>query len=107
MSTMEKKLYPAVPDARGHFGVFGGRYIPETLLPASEELAAVYDSVKEDEAFNTEFRYYLKYFVGRETPLFFAERLTAGAGGAKIYLKREDLWADSDCAENGEEKNHR
>jgi len=87
----ENRIYPNVPDERGHFGVFGGRYIPETLLPASEELTKWYAKVKNDETFQKEFQYYLKYFVGRETPLFFAERLTADAGGAKIYLKREDL----------------
>jgi tryptophan synthase beta chain len=87
----EIRTYPDVPDAQGHFGVFGGRYIPETILPASEELSVWYDKVKNDETFQKEFQYYLKYFVGRETPLFFAERLTAFAGGAKIYLKREDL----------------
>ncbi len=83
--------YPAVPDERGHFGDFGGRYIPETLLPASMELTEWYERLKNDESFQKEFRYYLKYFVGRETPLFYAERLSRHAGGAKIYLKREDL----------------
>lgn len=83
--------YPAVPDARGHFGVYGGRFIPETLLPASEELAAWYGKLKDDPDFNRELNYYLEHFVGRETPLFLAQRLTDHAGGAKIYLKREDL----------------
>jgi tryptophan synthase beta chain len=83
--------YPNVPDDRGHFGVYGGRYIPETLLPASEELAALYAKVKDDASFREEFRYYLKHFVGRETPLFRADRLTEHAGGATVYLKREDL----------------
>jgi tryptophan synthase beta chain len=91
MSTAQNRTYPNVPDERGHFGPFGGRYIPETLLPAAEELTAWYAKLKDDEEFKKEFRYYLKYFVGRETPLFFAERLTKEAGGAKIYLKREDL----------------
>jgi tryptophan synthase beta chain len=92
MTTESKqRIYPNVPDARGHFGIFGGRYIPETLLPASEELEHWYKKLKDDAVFQKEFQYYLKYFVGRETPLFFAERLTAFAGGAKIYLKREDL----------------
>jgi tryptophan synthase beta chain len=86
-----QRTYPIVPDEQGHFGIYGGRYIPETLLPAAEELTEWYKRLKEDEAFNTEFRYYLKYFVGRETPLYFAERLSEYAGGAKIYLKREDL----------------
>lgn len=83
--------YPDVPDERGHFGVYGGRYVPETLLPASEELTLWYLKLKSDDTFQNEYRYYLKYFVGRETPLYFAERLTDHAGGAKIYLKREDL----------------
>ena len=91
MSTPQNRTYPNVPDERGHFGPFGGRYIPETLLPAAEELTVWYAKLKDDEEFKKEFRYYLKYFVGRETPLFFAERLTKEAGGAKIFLKREDL----------------
>lgn len=87
----QTQQYPNLPDAMGHFGIYGGRYVPETLLPAAEELTRWYLKLKNDEAFQKEFRYYLKYFVGRETPLYFAERLTAHAGGAKIYLKREDL----------------
>ena len=86
-----QRIYPDLPNEQGRFGAYGGRYIPETLLPAAEELARWYALVKDDESFVREFNYYLKYFVGRETPLFFAERLTASAGGAKIYLKREDL----------------
>jgi tryptophan synthase beta chain len=81
----------SLPDESGHFGVYGGRYIPETLLPAVEELTSRYLQLKKDEDFQQEYRYYLKNFVGRETPLYLAERLTARAGGAKIYLKREDL----------------
>lgn len=91
VTNSKKRSYPNVPDEKGHFGVFGGRYIPETLLPASEELDQWYKKLKSDSLFQKEFQYYLKYFVGRETPLFFAERLTTYAGGAKIYLKREDL----------------
>ncbi|KAB2926334.1 MAG: tryptophan synthase subunit beta [Bacteroidetes bacterium] len=91
MTTPAHRPYPDVPDARGHFGVYGGRYIPETLLPASEELAGWYHKLKDDPEFQREFRYYLRHFVGRETPLYFAERLTERAGGARIYLKREDL----------------
>ncbi|HAP35982.1 MAG TPA: tryptophan synthase subunit beta [Bacteroidetes bacterium] len=88
---VKQRTYPHVPDDKGHFGVFGGRYIPETLLPASEELDQWYKKLKDDITFRKEFQYYLKHFVGRETPLFFAERLTKYADGAKIYLKREDL----------------
>ena len=91
MNTKEKTESYKLPDATGHFGVYGGRYIPETLLPAVEELTATYQRLRGDEAFQKELRYYLEHFVGRETPLYFAERLTKHAGGAKIYLKREDL----------------
>ncbi len=80
-----------LPDKTGHFGIYGGRYIPETLLPAVEELTSRYIQLRDDPDFQKEFRYYLKNFVGRETPLYLAERLTEHAGGAKIYLKREDL----------------
>jgi tryptophan synthase beta chain len=87
----QKNIPYNLPDESGHFGVYGGRYIPETLLPAVEELTSLYLQLKKDEDFQQEYRYYLKNFVGRETPLYLAERLTARAGGAKIYLKREDL----------------
>jgi tryptophan synthase beta chain len=80
-----------VPDATGHFGIYGGRYIPETLVPAVEELTRWYAAVKDDAEFKREFQYYLKHFVGRETPLYRAQRMTDEAGGARIYLKREDL----------------
>ena len=81
----------STPDGSGHFGKYGGRYIPETLIPAAEELAAKYLELKSDKGFQEEVSYFLKYFVGRPTPLMFAERLTAHCGGPKIYLKREDL----------------
>lgn len=80
-----------LPDAEGRFGIYGGRYIPETLIPASSELTKAYFEVREDPGFQSEFQRYLRDFVGRPTPLYFAGRLTAHAGGAKIYLKREDL----------------
>src|SRR5579872_3704179 len=81
----------ALPDARGHFGVYGGRFVPETLIPALDELTAEYARACEDPAFQRELAYYYRDFIGRETPLYFAERLTADLGGPKIYLKREDL----------------
>ncbi|MGA7159584.1 MAG: tryptophan synthase subunit beta [Bacteroidota bacterium] len=90
-SSKNKNYAYDLPDKTGHFGVYGGRYIPETLLPAVEELTSRYLQLRDDADFQEEFRYYLKNFVGRETPLYFAERLTSHAGGAKIYLKREDL----------------
>ena len=79
------------PDAQGHFGPFGGRYVPETLMHPLKELEQEYFTAQEDPAFQQELSYYLKEFVGRPTPLYFAERLTRHLGGAKIYLKREDL----------------
>ena len=80
-----------VPDAQGHFGPYGGRYVPETLMHPLQELEAEYARSQQDPEFRREFEYYLKEFCGRPTPLYFAERLTRELGGAKIYLKREDL----------------
>lgn len=79
------------PDERGHFGEYGGRYVAETLMPALLELEQVYNEAKNDPEFQREFEYYLQHYVGRPSPLYFAERLTKELGGAKIYLKREDL----------------
>ena len=76
---------------QGKFGDFGGRYIPETLVPAIEELEENYLKFKDDKNFKKELEYYLKYYAGRPTPLYFAKNLTEKIGGAKIYLKREDL----------------
>ncbi|MBI1912494.1 MAG: tryptophan synthase subunit beta [Deltaproteobacteria bacterium] len=80
-----------MPDKLGHFGIYGGRYISETLMPAVMELEEAYAKWRNDPGFKKEFSYYLKEYVGRPTPLYFAERLTKKIGGAKIYLKREDL----------------
>ena len=80
-----------LPDATGHFGEFGGRYAPETLMSPLLELEDAYMSLKEDSDFQEEFQYYLREYVGRPNPLYYAERLTQMLGGAKIYLKREDL----------------
>jgi tryptophan synthase beta chain len=85
--TMEGNM----PDKKGHFGIYGGRYVPETLMPALIELTEVYERFKKDKEFRKELDYYLREFVGRATPLYNAERLTKRLGGAKIYLKREDL----------------
>jgi len=81
----------AIPDKRGRFGRFGGRYVPETLMPALLELEAAYAEARKDRKFQAELIGYLKTYVGRPTPLYFAERLSRKLGGAKIYLKREDL----------------
>ena len=81
----------AVPDATGHFGPYGGTYVPETLMIAVHQLAEEYQHARNDPDFQRQLSYYLKEFVGRPTPLYYAQRLTELAGGAKIYLKREDL----------------
>ncbi len=81
----------ALPDENGHFGIFGGRYTAETLMPALLDLEKAYTAAKKDKSFQKEFAYYRKDYAGRETPLYFAKRMTRALGGAKIYLKREDL----------------
>ena len=81
----------SIPDQRGRFGQYGGRYVPETLMPALLELERAYLNAKKDRRFQAEFESYLKHYVGRPTPLYLAGRLTKKLGGAKIYLKREDL----------------
>src|SRR5829696_7733982 len=79
------------PDERGHFGLYGGRFVAETLMPLILDLEKAYNEAKVDPAFKAQMDGYLKNYVGRPSPLYFAERLTAHLGGAKIYLKREDL----------------
>ncbi|MDD2854807.1 MAG: tryptophan synthase subunit beta [Desulfuromonadaceae bacterium] len=79
------------PDKKGHYGQFGGRYVPETLMPALLELEEAYLHYRNDREFKQEFQYYLRQYVGRPNPLYFAEKLTKRLGGARIYLKREDL----------------
>ncbi len=79
------------PDKFGHFEEFGGRYVPETLMPALEELAEKYEDLSREESFQRELNHYLQNYVGRPTPLYFAKALTEMVGGPKIYLKREDL----------------
>jgi tryptophan synthase beta chain len=82
---------PSMPDRNGHYGEFGGRYVSETLMPALLELEAAYREWRREAGFQAELRYRLREYVGRPTPLYFAENLTARLGGARIYLKREDL----------------
>ncbi|MDH5174979.1 MAG: tryptophan synthase subunit beta, partial [Elusimicrobiota bacterium] len=84
---MEKVL----PDKSGYFGIFGGKFVPETLMSALKELEQVYNRAKRDKSFQDELKYYLSEYAGRPTPLYFAKNLTEKLGGAKIYLKREDL----------------
>ncbi|HMP18212.1 MAG TPA: pyridoxal-phosphate dependent enzyme, partial [Gemmatales bacterium] len=81
----------SVPNAQGRFGDYGGRYVPETLMHALEQLTQSYEEARQDADFQKQLDYYLKQYVGRPTPLTYAERLTREAGGARIYLKREDL----------------
>jgi len=83
--------YAAQPDSHGRFGEFGGRYVPETLMPLVFALEGAYEAAKTDEAFQTELKGYLATYVGRPSPLYFARRLTEHFGGARIYLKREEL----------------
>jgi len=79
------------PNKNGKFGQFGGRYVAETLMPNVIELAAAYEKAKKDPKFQAEFAYYMEHYVGRPSPLYLAERLTKHVGGAKIYLKRDEL----------------
>ena len=79
------------PDAKGHFGIYGGRFASETLIPALDELQHAYDTVAQSQAFKDEYAYELKHFVGRPSPIYHAKRLSSENGGAQIYLKREDL----------------
>ena len=81
----------SVPDQHGRFGPYGGRYVPETLMHALRQLSEHYAAAREDPEFQKQLDYYLRYYVGRPSQLYFAERLTKHAGGARIYLKREDL----------------
>jgi tryptophan synthase beta chain len=80
-----------LPNKRGYFGEFGGKFVPETLMNALEELERAYFSAKKDKKFQKELKYYLSQYAGRPTPLYFAQKLTKKLGGARIYLKREDL----------------
>jgi tryptophan synthase beta chain len=91
MSTPQPNSFRTGPDERGHFGIYGGRFVAETLMPLILDLEKAYAEAKNDPHFHREMSGYLKDYVGRPSPLYFAERLTAHLGGAKIYLKREDL----------------
>jgi len=91
MSDARPNSFRQGPDAQGHFGAYGGRYVAETLMPLLLALEKAYAQAKDDPAFQKEFHGLLKNYVGRPSPLYFAERLTAHLGGAKIYFKREEL----------------
>ncbi|HWA62586.1 MAG TPA: tryptophan synthase subunit beta [Caulobacteraceae bacterium] len=83
--------YSAYPDANGRFGDYGGRYVPETLMPLVKDLEAAYFAARDDGAFQAELGRFLTHYVGRPSPLYYAERLSSHFGGAKVYLKREEL----------------
>jgi tryptophan synthase beta chain len=83
--------YSAYPDANGRFGDYGGRYVAETLMPLVLDLGQAYEDAKNDPAFHAEMSGYMTHYVGRPSPLYFAERLTQHFGGAKIYFKRDEL----------------
>src|SRR5712672_2251350 len=91
MTIQQPNSFRTGPDERGHFGLYGGRFVAETLMPLILELERAYNAAKVDPAFKSQMDGYLKNYVGRPSPLYFAERLTEYLGGAKIYLKREDL----------------
>ncbi|MEK7661726.1 MAG: pyridoxal-phosphate dependent enzyme, partial [Pseudomonadota bacterium] len=91
LAETRKNNWDQYPDENGKFGQFGGRFVAETLMPNILALDEAYQFAKNDEAFKTELNGYLKHYVGRPSPLYFAERLTAHYGGAKIYFKREEL----------------
>ena len=87
----KKNSFKQWPDETGYFGEFGGRYVSETLMPLIMEVEKKYNKIKNDSSFRKEFEYYLKKYVGRPSPLFFAERITKDLGGPKIYFKRDEL----------------
>ncbi len=91
MQADERRVPHALPDRRGYFGPYGGKFVPETLMPALEELEQAYRKTKTSLAFSSDLEGLIRDYVARPTPLFFARRLTAHCGGAKLYLKREDL----------------
>ncbi|KFA38072.1 tryptophan synthase subunit beta, partial [Xanthomonas vasicola pv. musacearum NCPPB 4384] len=91
MSAQPISDFYAYPDAAGHFGKFGGRFVAETLIGPLQELAAAYDLARQDPAFIAEYDKDLKHYVGRPSPIYHAERLSREVGGAQILLKREDL----------------
>ena len=91
MSMQRPNTFRGGPDERGHFGMFGGRFVAETLMPLILELEQAYAAAKADPAFRAEMSFHLDHYVGRPSPLYFAERLSEHLGGAKIYFKREDL----------------
>jgi tryptophan synthase beta chain len=91
MTIQQRNSFRTGPDERGHFGIYGGRYVAETLMPLILSLEQAYAQAKQDPRFHAQMNEHLKHYVGRPSPLYFAERMTEHLGGAKIYFKREDL----------------
>jgi len=91
MTIPQRNSFRTGPDEHGHFGLYGGRFVAETLMPLILDLEAAYTAAKNDSQFQAEMDHYLRNYIGRPSPLYFAQRLTEHLGGAKIYLKREDL----------------
>lgn len=91
MNNPEQNIYDELPDSRGHFGIYGGKFVSETLMLPLQELEKTYFECRQDEAFHQQLQADLKHYVGRPSPLYYAERLSSEVGGARIYLKREDL----------------
>ncbi len=91
MSQMKPNTYRTGPDTNGHFGLYGGRYVAETLMPLILDLEKAYEAAKKDPTFQAELDDFLEHYVGRPSPLYFAERLTEHFGGPKIYFKRDEL----------------
>jgi len=89
--TQNKNSFRQMPNEKGYFGIFGGRYVSETLMPLIEEVEEKYKKIKNDKDFNKELEYYFKNYIGRPSPLFFAEQITKNLKGAKIYFKRDEL----------------
>jgi len=89
--TDQINTYRAGPDERGHFGIFGGRFVAETLMPLILEVEKAWDAARDDPSFEQELQYYFKHYVGRPSPLYLAQRLTEHFGGARIYFKRDEL----------------
>ena len=91
MSTASLNTYRNQPDESGRFGIHGGRFVAETLMPLILNVEAAYNAARADRAFAAELSYYQKHYIGRPSPLYFAERLTSYFGGARLYLKRDEL----------------
>jgi tryptophan synthase beta chain len=91
MTMVNLNTYRAGPDERGHFGLHGGRFVAETLMPLILSVEQAYDAAKGDPRFQAEFDDFAKHYIGRPSPLYFAERLTRHFGGAKVYFKRDEL----------------